>query len=128
MRCNWESHIPDSFITTDIANLQAQRLFLAADAAIPEVLRLDAIENDKSVLVNLDLCVRMPYAFCVGAVQAQILQDYINYVHDTFPYVRYSYIDNVFRFYKMRETSRKYQGRMLQGFKDALNEEPEKLQ
>lgn len=57
-----------------------------------------------------------------------VLQGYIDYVHDTFPYVRYSYIDNVFRFYKMRETSRTYQGRMLQRFKDAVKEEPEKLQ
>ena len=57
-----------------------------------------------------------------------VLQDYINYVHDTFPYVRYNYIDNMFRFYKMRETSRKYQGRMLNRFKEAVKEEPEKLQ
>lgn len=57
-----------------------------------------------------------------------VLQDYINYVHDTFPYVRYSYIDNVFRFYKMRETSCLYQGRMLHRFKNAVKEAPEKLQ
>ena len=56
------------------------------------------------------------------------LQGYIDYVHDTFPYVRYSYLDNVFRFYKMHKISRDYQNRMLNGFKNAVKEDPEKLQ
>lgn len=31
------------------------------------------------------------------------LNEFINYVHNTFPYVRYSYINNAFMFYKLKE-------------------------
>ncbi len=34
---------------------------------------------------------------------AKSLNSFINYIHSTFPYVRYSYINNAFMFYKLKE-------------------------
>lgn len=42
--------------------------------------------------------------------------EYIDYIHDRFPYVRYSYVDNVFRFYQMRKESRTVQGKEIHLF------------
>lgn len=34
---------------------------------------------------------------------AKSLNEFINYIHNTFPYVRYSYINNAFMYYKLKE-------------------------
>lgn len=54
------------------------------------------------------------------------IADYIDYVHDTFPYVRYSYQDNVFRFYHLRHDSYMYQQKNLMQFNKAI-EQPLRL-
>lgn len=55
------------------------------------------------------------------------IAEYVKYIHDKFPYIRYSYLDNVFRFYQMRDTSRAYQAQILRLFKDAAAQ-PARLQ
>ena len=50
------------------------------------------------------------------------IMECIDHFRDVYPYVRYSYIDNVFRYYQMREVSRRYQNTLLRIFNDALKE------
>lgn len=48
------------------------------------------------------------------------IADYIDYIHEKFPYIRYSYFDNTFRFYRMRKVSRALQRQELRRFNEAL--------
>ena len=50
------------------------------------------------------------------------VRDCVDFFHETFPHVRYSYIDNVFRYYHMREVSRRFQATELRVFKNAVEE------
>lgn len=52
----------------------------------------------------------------------RVITDCIDYFHETFPYVRYSYLDNVFRFYQLRKISRQLQATELRLFKNAVTE------
>ena len=45
--------------------------------------------------------------------------EYIDYIHDKFDFIQYSYIDNVFRFYRMCDVSSKRQKRELEAFREA---------
>ena len=50
------------------------------------------------------------------------VRDCIDFFHDVFPHARYSYIDNVFRYYHMREVSKRLQATELRVFKRAKDE------
>ena len=55
-------------------------------------------------------------AFAKGNEQ---IATYIKYIHDKFPYVRYSYLRNVFQFYGLRVTGKNYQEQFRETFKRA---------
>ena len=44
---------------------------------------------------------------------------FINYIHDKFPFIRYSYLHNVFQFYNLRVTGRNYSESYREAFKQA---------
>lgn len=48
--------------------------------------------------------------------------DCIDYFHEDKPYVRYSYLDNVFRYYHLREVSKRLQAMELRVFRRAADE------
>lgn len=50
------------------------------------------------------------------------VRDCIDFFHEDKPHVRYSYIDNVFRYYRMREVSKRLQATELRVFKRAKDE------
>ena len=50
------------------------------------------------------------------------VRDCIDFFHEDKPHVRYSYIDNVFRYYHMREVSKRLQATELRVFKRAKEE------
>lgn len=79
-----------------------------------------------------DLCIRNSYNDLFNRKDAKVtayqkkgckdVRDCIDYFHNTFPPVRYSYIDNVFRYYKMRDISLHLQNTELKVFRNAADE------
>lgn len=73
MLYNISLYLPNRFIATNIADFHAKWFFIAADTAVPKLFGFIAVNDNKSVFINLDLAVGMPLAFGCSAVNAQKL-------------------------------------------------------
>ena len=80
-----------------------------------------------------DICIRHDFTGLFNQRNAKVtaydkqkgckdVRDCIDFFHDIFPHARYSYIDNVFRYYHMREVSKRLQATELRVFKRAVEE------
>ena len=56
----------------------------------------------------------------VYSLENSHLSSVVDFIHQKFPYVRYSYFDNVFKYYGVRENGVKYQRDSEKAFKDAV--------
>ena len=66
-------HYPHRLIPTDIADYQAERQFIGADFAVPELLGFGAVEDDVAVLIDFDFSIGVPLALGSGAIEAEEL-------------------------------------------------------
>ena len=55
----------------------------------------------------------------VIAYEVESLAKYIDYIHETFPFVRYNYFTNIFEYYAIKETGHKEQDKNNTEFKEA---------
>ena len=57
----------------------------------------------------------------ISTVMSQMeLKEYVDFIHEKFPYIRYSYFDNYFKFYELRSKGKKYQEKSISEFADIM--------
>lgn len=89
------------------------------DDACNAMLESICLYNDFTGLFNLKNAKMTAYDKKNGCKD---VRDCIDYFHEDKPHVRYSYIDNVFRYYHMREVSKHLQAMELSVFRRATDE------
>ena len=70
-RWSGKSQRPHGLVAADVADLHAQRFLVAADGAVPKLIRFLAVEADTPQMIALDFHVAVPWLVFLGGLTVE---------------------------------------------------------